>query len=172
MPPSVISGHVAQLSLGRVVPVKEPKLFWVPYLTYTLNVKVKDPRILYADGLFYFAQFDWYYSDASALFSEHGIDGKITRCLVGKSPGGVVGSLRAAPPGYGVSHARSIDGGGGQWLVQWTSRKCLIDEHMHTLRSGESRSTFACRTGCRKLYEWHHTARSFLGCIETTIDDR
>jgi len=69
------TGHVAQLSLGRAEPVRDPKLFWVPYLTYTYNVKSKDPRILYSDGLFYFAQFDWYFSDASALFAKHGIEG-------------------------------------------------------------------------------------------------
>ena len=66
------TGHIAQLLLGRAEPVKDPKLFWVPYLAY--GVKPKDPRVLYSDGLFYFAQFDWYYSDASALFATYGID--------------------------------------------------------------------------------------------------
>ncbi len=54
---------VERVALGRAQPVSEPKLFKIPYLTYGGN----DPRVLYADGLFYFLQFDWYHSDASVL---------------------------------------------------------------------------------------------------------
>ena len=54
---------VEAIALGRAEPVKEAKLFRIPYLTYGGN----DPHVLYADGLFLFAQFDWYHSDASVL---------------------------------------------------------------------------------------------------------
>ena len=65
------SGQVEQVLLGHAEPVSDPKLFWIPYLTF--GSKSADPRALYADGLFYFTQFDWHYSDASALFARHSI---------------------------------------------------------------------------------------------------
>ncbi len=54
---------VERVALGRAEPVVEPKLFRLPYLTYGGN----DPRVMYAEGLFLFTQFDWYVSDASTL---------------------------------------------------------------------------------------------------------
>ena len=54
---------VERVALGRAEPVRDAKLFRIPYLTYGGN----DPRALYAGGLFFFTQFDWYVSDASVL---------------------------------------------------------------------------------------------------------
>jgi len=54
---------VERIALGRAEPVREAKLFRVPFLTYGGS----DPHVLYANGLFLFTQFDWYQSDASAL---------------------------------------------------------------------------------------------------------
>lgn len=54
------------LTLGRVEGVTDQKLVQVPYLTY--GGGTNDPRVLYAQGLFYFTQFDWYVSDASVLY--------------------------------------------------------------------------------------------------------
>lgn len=71
------AGAVEQVLLGRAEPVEDAKLFWVPYLTF--GSSAIDPRVLYADGLFYFTQFDWYYSDASKLFAHFGIDGDQAR---------------------------------------------------------------------------------------------
>ncbi len=56
---------VERVALGRAEPVAAPKLVRIPFLTYGWGNL--DPHCLYADGLFFFTQFDWYYSDASAL---------------------------------------------------------------------------------------------------------
>ena len=58
---------VERVALGRVEPVREPKLFKVPYITFAYGDLNVDPRVLYSDGLFLFTQFDWYRSDASKL---------------------------------------------------------------------------------------------------------
>ncbi|MCC6442573.1 MAG: hypothetical protein IT210_03835 [Armatimonadetes bacterium] len=55
---------ISHVALGRAEPVRDGRIFWIPYLTYGGN----DPRALYAGGLFFFNQFDWYYSDASTLY--------------------------------------------------------------------------------------------------------
>ncbi|HOX38565.1 MAG TPA: hypothetical protein PL033_11300 [Candidatus Brocadiia bacterium] len=55
---------VEAMRLGRAEGVASPKIFKIPYLTYGGN----DAYSLYADGLFYFCQFDWYVSDASELY--------------------------------------------------------------------------------------------------------
>jgi len=68
-----LAGAVEQVLLGHAEPVGDAKLFWIPYLTF--GSKSADPRVLYADGLFFFTQFDWYSSDASALFGGHWIRG-------------------------------------------------------------------------------------------------
>ena len=56
---------VERVALGRTQPVTDPKLIRIPYLTYGHGDV--DPRCLYADGLFLFCQFDWYYGDGSTL---------------------------------------------------------------------------------------------------------
>lgn len=65
---------VERVALGRVEPVRRPKSFRIPYLTFAPSAP--DPHLLYADGLFLFSQFDWYVSDASKLIggSEQGAD--------------------------------------------------------------------------------------------------
>jgi hypothetical protein len=62
---------VRKVALGAAVGLVHPQLFRVPYLTYGGN----DPHILYADGLFYFTQFDWYVSNASVLYGGGRIEG-------------------------------------------------------------------------------------------------
>lgn len=54
---------VERLAFGRAEPVSAAQVFRVPYLTYGGN----DPHVLYADGLFVFAQCDWFVSNASIL---------------------------------------------------------------------------------------------------------
>jgi hypothetical protein len=68
------SGTIAKIALGRAEGLHEPRTFWVPYLTY--GSKNRDPRILLDDGLFVFAQFDWYVSDSSELFGVSGRTGR------------------------------------------------------------------------------------------------
>ncbi len=58
-------GHVEKVELGTTGPVKKGRLIDVPFLNFDYAVA---PRILYDDGLFYFMQFDWYYTDASEFF--------------------------------------------------------------------------------------------------------
>ena len=60
-------GHVSKVSLGNTAPVKEAKLFRIPFLNFDYAVA---PRLLYADWLFYFTQFDWYYTNASKFYME------------------------------------------------------------------------------------------------------
>ncbi|NIA16132.1 MAG: hypothetical protein GWP08_18885 [Nitrospiraceae bacterium] len=57
-------GIVEEVVLGRAEPVSEPKLFRIPFLNFDYT---RGPSLLYADGLFFFTQFDWYVSDASRL---------------------------------------------------------------------------------------------------------
>jgi hypothetical protein len=56
------TGSVAQIGLGETAVASDAKLVNVPFLTYGEN---RVPNILYSGGLFFFKQFDWYYSDAS-----------------------------------------------------------------------------------------------------------
>ncbi|MCF6357986.1 MAG: hypothetical protein L3J54_09300, partial [Draconibacterium sp.] len=56
------TGSVTQIKLGETETAKNAKLVNVPFLIYGEN---RVPNILYSDGLFFFKQFDWYYSDAS-----------------------------------------------------------------------------------------------------------
>ena len=60
-------GHVAEVRLGTTGPLREAQLFSVPFLNFDYAIA---PRILYGDGLFFFMQFDWYYTDASLFFME------------------------------------------------------------------------------------------------------
>ena len=61
------TGRVASIVLGGASPMNAgSKLFEVPFLTYNHR---DVPNILYADDLFYFTQFDWYYSNASEFYA-------------------------------------------------------------------------------------------------------
>lgn len=60
-------GVVAEVALGRAEGVSKPKLFRVPMLNFDY---AEAPRLLYSDGLFFFTQFDWYYSQASQLYAK------------------------------------------------------------------------------------------------------
>jgi hypothetical protein len=55
---------IERIALGRAEGISNGRLFKIPYLTYGGN----DPKVLCADGLFFFTQFDWYVSDASVLY--------------------------------------------------------------------------------------------------------
>ncbi|MBR8535894.1 hypothetical protein KDU71_10030 [Carboxylicivirga sediminis] len=55
-------GHVSSINLGRTKVEEQAKLITVPFLTYGDH---RVPQILYSNDLFFFKQFDWYYSDAS-----------------------------------------------------------------------------------------------------------
>jgi len=55
-------GSVTKIKLGETQITKEAKLVNVPFLIYG---KQRVPNILYSNGLFFFKQFDWYYSNAS-----------------------------------------------------------------------------------------------------------
>lgn len=61
-------GNVSWVKLGKIGPVKEAKLFRIPFLNFDYK---KAPNLLYTDGLFYFMQFDWYYTDASTFYSDY-----------------------------------------------------------------------------------------------------
>ena len=61
---------IDEISLGRAEGIEKGRLIKIPYLTYGGN----DPRVLYADGLFFFTQFDWFVSDASVLFGGSELD--------------------------------------------------------------------------------------------------
>lgn len=54
---------VERVALGRTTGLSRAKLVKIPYLTYGGN----DPRVLVADGLFLFEQFDWFVSNAARL---------------------------------------------------------------------------------------------------------
>ncbi len=56
------TGSVAQISLGETEVAPDAKLVNVPFLIYGEN---RVPNILYSGGLFFYKQFDWYFSDAS-----------------------------------------------------------------------------------------------------------
>jgi hypothetical protein len=58
-------GKVREILVGHSEGTPKPKLVSVPYLTYG----DQGPCVLYSDGLFLSAMFDWYNSDASELFS-------------------------------------------------------------------------------------------------------
>lgn len=60
-------GIFAEVHLGRAENVRDPKLFRVPMLNFDY---AEAPRLLYADGLFFFTQFDWYYSQASLFYAK------------------------------------------------------------------------------------------------------
>jgi hypothetical protein len=60
-------GIFSEIKLGRARDVSVPKLFRVPMLNFDY---AQAPRMLYADGLFFFSQFDWYYSQASLLYAK------------------------------------------------------------------------------------------------------
>ncbi|MCP4643020.1 MAG: hypothetical protein GY851_21420 [bacterium] len=57
-------GIVEEVDLGRAEPVSDAELFKIPFLNYDYT---RAPHLLMAEGLFFFTQFDWYYSDASRL---------------------------------------------------------------------------------------------------------
>lgn len=56
------AGSISQIELGETQVGKDAKLVNVPFLIYGEN---RIPNILYSNELFFFKQFDWYYSDAS-----------------------------------------------------------------------------------------------------------
>lgn len=56
------TGSVSQIKLGETKAHSDAKLVNIPFLIYGEN---RTPNILYSNGLFFFKQFDWYYSDAS-----------------------------------------------------------------------------------------------------------
>jgi len=56
------TGAVKEIRLGKTKTGKDSKLITVPFLTYGSG---RIPQILSSNGLFFFKQFDWYYSDAS-----------------------------------------------------------------------------------------------------------
>jgi hypothetical protein len=60
-------GIFEDVALGRAENVYAPNLFRVPMLNYDY---AEAPRLLYSDGLFFFAQFDWYYSQASLFYAK------------------------------------------------------------------------------------------------------
>lgn len=60
-------GIINDIKLGRAENVHSAKLFRVPMLNYDY---AEAPRLLYGDGLFFFAQFDWYYSQASLFYAK------------------------------------------------------------------------------------------------------
>lgn len=61
-------GHVKKISLGKIGPTKDAQLFRIPFLNFDYKIA---PNLVYNEGLFYFMQFDWYYTDASTLYTEH-----------------------------------------------------------------------------------------------------
>ncbi len=64
-------GHVKEIILGKTGKFKNSKLVTVPYLPYDFE---RHPKLLYGDDLFFFKQFDWYYSDASILTTKNSLD--------------------------------------------------------------------------------------------------
>ncbi len=67
------NGHVTEVALGSTGPLKKGMLFSVPFLNFNY---AEAPRVLYDDGMFLFMQFDWYYSDASMLYTSFpGVEG-------------------------------------------------------------------------------------------------
>lgn len=74
------AGIVEKVALGRAEPVSDPKLFQIPFLNYNYG---RGPRLLYSDGLFFFTQFDWYFSDASSLFEGDFAKGDSSICFNG-----------------------------------------------------------------------------------------
>lgn len=56
------TGVVKEIHLGKTKAGKNSKLITVPFLTYGSG---RIPQIFNSNGLFFFKQFDWYYSDAS-----------------------------------------------------------------------------------------------------------
>ncbi len=76
------TGRVAEIQLGGTSNVENGKLVSIPFLTYNPfanNSYTHDrPDLLYADGLFYFTMFDWYYTNASLYFAgTKGINGGV-----------------------------------------------------------------------------------------------
>ncbi|MFA5814276.1 MAG: hypothetical protein WC865_01460 [Bacteroidales bacterium] len=66
------TGRVEEIRLGKTGNITDGKLVPIPILCYnpfSNNSYTPDrPYLLYADGLFYFTMFDWYYTDASMFF--------------------------------------------------------------------------------------------------------
>ncbi len=66
------NGHVKEITLGRTGKFNESNLITVPFLPYNY---ARHPKLLYGDNLFFFKQFDWYYTDASNFTTENDITG-------------------------------------------------------------------------------------------------
>ena len=67
------TGNVSEIDLGNISESKGSKHIIVPFLIYGSG---RIPRILYSDGLFFFKQVDWYYSNASDIIerkNRHGV---------------------------------------------------------------------------------------------------
>jgi hypothetical protein len=64
------NGIIEDIKLGKAENVRGAKLFRVPMLSFhNYDYYAEAPRLLYGDGLFFFTQFDWYYSQASLLYA-------------------------------------------------------------------------------------------------------
>ena len=57
--------HVEEVALGSTGPLGKAQLYSVPFLNFDYAVA---PRIAYGHGLYYFMQFDWYYTDATLFY--------------------------------------------------------------------------------------------------------
>lgn len=64
-------GHVKEITLGKTGKLDKIKLVTVPFLPYNYS---RHPKLLYGDNLFFFKQFDWYYSDASNLTTDNNVN--------------------------------------------------------------------------------------------------
>lgn len=63
-------GYVKEITLGETGPLKRGKLVTVPFLPYDFG---RHPKLLFGDDLFFFKQFDWYYSDGSILTTNNSL---------------------------------------------------------------------------------------------------
>jgi hypothetical protein len=62
------NGHVKEITLGRTGEFKESRLITVPFMPYNYG---RHPKLLLGDNLFFFRQFDWYYTDASNFTTDN-----------------------------------------------------------------------------------------------------
>jgi hypothetical protein len=63
-------GHVKEITLGETGEFRESKLITIPFLPYNYG---RHPKLLFGDDLFFFKQFDWYYSDASNFSTKNSL---------------------------------------------------------------------------------------------------
>jgi hypothetical protein len=65
------TGHVKEITLGETGKFNNSKLITVPFLPYDFG---RHPKLLFGDDLFFFKQFDWYYSDGSNLTTKNSLN--------------------------------------------------------------------------------------------------